>query len=175
MKQRHAKIGKIFFMVLLAAELIILAILFHSRYQTREEYHYTRDQLTADESGRTVTSPKIQMDAGIYAVHLYYATDDSNEVSWSQAVTPNEANLYEPIECDKINLYGFARNITYRVYVHNNDTPITIQNGYASGDSDYLIIDNMDIVYLKGRSTAFSVLALDVRLCTSGFGSSAAR
>jgi hypothetical protein len=31
MKQRHAEIGKILFMVLLAAELIILAILFHSR------------------------------------------------------------------------------------------------------------------------------------------------
>jgi hypothetical protein len=158
MKQKQQKTGKILFIVMLAAELFLLVMLVHSRYQTREEYHYTRDQLTADESGRTVTSPAIQMDAGIYAVHLYYATDDSSEHSWSQAVASNETNLYEPIECDKINLYGFARDITYRVYVNKNSTSVTIQNGYASGDSDYLIIDNMDIVYLKGRSTAFAVL-----------------
>jgi hypothetical protein len=153
------KRNRVLWILLLAAEVIALVLLFFARYQDREETHFTADQLQSEEGSQQISSPAVTMDPGIYSVHLHYATDNGDNPAWSKAVSLNQSDRYLSVDSDKITLYGDRRNVTYRVYVRSNDNQVSIQSGYDDSD-DYLIIDQMDIVYLNGKSAASACLFL---------------
>jgi hypothetical protein len=153
------KLNRVLWILLLAAEVTALVFLFVVRYQDREETHFTADQLQSAEGSQQISSPTVAMDPGIYSVHLHYATDNGDNPAWSKAVSLNQSDRYLSVDSDKITLYGDRRNVTYRVYVRSNDNQVSIQSGYDDSD-DYLIIDQMDIVYLNGKSAAFACLFL---------------
>lgn len=153
------KRNRVLWILLLAAEVAALVLLFFARYQDREETHFTADQLQSEEGSQQISSPAVTMDPGIYSVHLHYATDNGDNPAWSKAVSLNQSDRYLSVDSDKITLYGDRRNVTYRVYVRNNDNQVSIQSGYDDSD-DYLIIDQMDIVYLNGKSAASACLFL---------------
>lgn len=116
-------------------------------------------------SSRAVITPKMTLDYGIYQVHVEYDSDNSyvkpgdSATVWSSAFDVENQARYT-VDSDRNVLPGYAKEMTYLFYVHENHTDVSIHNVLADDSTDDLDVREIRVNYLAAKTASYYSIRL---------------
>ncbi|WP_130836675.1 hypothetical protein [Lachnoclostridium sp. Marseille-P6806] len=161
-------------LLLAAAELLFLLVTARAFLVRTEEHRFLQEDMelqregvetqpafyvddSFDGMGRSIVSPVMELDRGIYAVTVEYLTDnpeDGRTGVWSVAEGGSA------VKSDENRLPAQGNTLRYRVYVYQGKQSVCIRNYIHDDRENYLLIHAVTVTYLRKLSAAYALVRL---------------
>jgi len=172
---------RVLFSIVTVIEIIALVVVFVFFYTRRDEYSFSGDELEigktyqstvaghyigkeTDGSSRSVSTPQIMLNNGIYNVEINYDAGGyvnglRNPSAWSVAAdVENQADY--TVDSDNNRIPQYSNVLKYRFYVHEHNTGVSIKN-YLSDDTEgYIDVHKITVRYENGRTSLYFLIQM---------------
>ena len=160
---------------LILLQLAMAAGIFLYYYRDRPGFHFGQEELllarngaetvpsgyvdnSFEGSGRRLETPAVRLDRGIYRVHLTFQTGNSLGSGVTGVETYAAASGDYPwIRSARARMLDFQDSVSYRIYVDKNGAEAKVIGALDDGWDSWLMIRDVDIVYLPARTAARGV------------------
>lgn len=165
------------FCCLLAAEAILAAVIFFFFYFRQVDYSYTAADLKTEAAYQTavqghavdgsmegkeraVITPKMSLNNGVYLVDVNYrlqisgSGSSNNARAWSIPMDVEDKGRYT-VDADENSFTDYGQTMTYRFYVHEHSTDVSVHNYISDDMNGMLSIDKITIHYLNLKSALY--------------------
>jgi hypothetical protein len=184
MNKDHDFMRKIIFRIIVILEIAATLVICYVMLQPRNQISFSASDLLLRKAGtnlgngseitasmkgndRQIYTPERFLDNGIYKVTVFYQTKGTEELTiddydskpevWSIAEdTENQARY--TVESDRNKLHSYVSELSYRIYVHEHSTGVSIQNRVSDESSASLRINKIDIQFMNIQSMIYYLI-----------------